>query len=127
MWTLLNNIKTALTDIPELKTVKIGAESGISAMDTPAARIITEYSIPGKNPYFDQGSLQVVLLMDLKNDLETVYQQSIELELLIREALKTIVEFQRIDYDQDSVTVFKASILRFTFTGVRNSSEECGL
>jgi len=128
MWQLLQDIKTALETITELDTVKIGAESGISAKDTPAARIVTEYSEPSKqNKYFDQGSLQVILLLDLKNDLPSVYEDSIALELKIRDALKNIVLFNRIDYDQDSVTVFKASILRFTFSGIRNQKEECRL
>ncbi len=125
MWELLENIKTAIAAIPEIKTVKIGAEMGISAKDTPAARIITEYSEPGQNPYYDQGELQVLLLLDLKNDLEAVYEQSIALELKIRDALKGIVRFNRVDYDQDSVTVYKASILRFYFNGIRNMYVEC--
>ena len=126
MWELLESIKEALEGISELKSVAIGAESGISAKDTPAARVVTEYSEPSKqNKYFDQGAIQVILLLDLKNDLPTVYKNSISLELLIRDALKDIVLFNRIDYDQDSVTVFKASILRFTFSGIRNTVEEC--
>lgn len=128
MWELLNDIKDALETITEIDTVKIGAEKGISAKDTPAVRIITEYSEPNtRNKYYDQGAIQIVLLMDNKNDLEKVYEDSITLELLIRDKLKTInsLLFNRIDYDQDSVTVFKASILRYTFTSIRNTLEEC--
>ncbi len=125
MWDLLKKIRDRLSSIPELETVSIGAEIGITAGSCPAARVITEYSEPGKNRYFDNGAIQVVLLMDLKNDLPTVYQDSITLELKIREALKDIVTFTRIDYDQDSVTVFKASIMRFTFAGIRNTKVEC--
>ena len=127
MWDLLQEIKTALELISGIETVKIGAEMGISAKDTPAVRIISEYSEPSMFKYKDQGALQIVLLMDLKNDLEQVYEDSITFELLIRDALKNIITFNRIDYDQDSVTVFKASILRFTFTGIRNTLEECNL
>jgi len=126
MWELLQSIQAALEGITELKSVSIGAESGISAKDTPAARIVTEYSeYSGQTKAFDQGALQIVLLLDLKNDLPSVYEDSIELELKIRDALKNIVTFNRIDYDQDSVTVFKASILRFTFAGIKNSWAEC--
>lgn len=126
MWGLLGEIKTAIALIPGIETVRIGAEKGISSKDCPAVRIITEYSEPTQQTkYFDQGALQIVLLMDLKNDLESVYQDSIAFELLIRDALKGIVKFNRIDYDQDSVTVFKASILRFTFADIRNTVTEC--
>ena len=128
MWELLNEIKTAIDAIPEIDTVKIGAEKGISAKDTPAVRIISEYSeLDKRSRYHDQGALQIVLLIDAKNDLESVYQTSITLELKIRDALKDIAMFNRIDYDQDSVTVFKASILRYTFSGIRNTLKECNL
>ena len=128
MWELLQTIEEALKTISDLKTVSIGAESGISSKDAPAARIVTEYSEPSsKNKYFDHGVIQVILLMDLKNDLPSVYENSIALELQIRSALKNIVLFNRIDYDQDGVTVFKASILRFTFSGIRNGKTECNL
>jgi len=128
MWNLLEAIKTALEGITELKTVNIGAESGISAKDTPAARIVTEYSEPARqNKYFDNGSLQVILLLDLKNDLPSVYEDSIALELKIRDALKGIVQFNRIEFDRDAVSVFKCSILTFTFSGIRNQKEECQL
>ena len=128
MWELLNEIKTALETIDDLNTVNIGAERGIGAKDTPAARIVTEYSEPSKqNKYFDQGVIQIILLLDLKNDLPSVYEESISLELQIREALKGIVLFNRIEYDQDAVSLMKASILRFTFSGIRNTVEECNL
>ena len=125
MWELLTTIRDRLRTIPELKTADIGMETGISSPDTPAARIVTEYSETSQNLYFDNGSLQIVLLMDLKNDLPTVYEDSISLELKIREALKDVVSFTRIEYDRDGVTVFKCSILRFTFSGIRNSRVEC--
>lgn len=126
MWELLNEIKTALQTIDAIETVKIGAEKGISAKDTPAVRIISEYSEPGqRNKYFDRGALQIVILLDSKNDLESLYEDSIDIELLIRDKLKNIITFNRTDYDQDSVTVFKASILRYTFAGIRNTVEEC--
>ena len=128
MWELLESIETALNGITGVKTVAIGAESGISAGDCPAVRIVTEYSQPSqRSRYHDEGAIRIILLMDLKNDLPSVYEDSISYELLIRDALKDIVSFNRIDYDQDSVTVFKASILRFTFTGIRNTLEECNV
>lgn len=126
MWSLLESIQTALKAIPELKSVSIGAESGISAKDTPAARIVTEYQEPTpKNPYYDQGAIEIILLLDLKNDLPSVYEDSIALSTKIRIALKGIATFNRIDFDRDGVTVFKVSILRFTFSGIRNDKEEC--
>jgi len=115
MLELLNAIKSALLTIPSIKTARIGVEVGISAKDCPAARIVCDYSEVIKQKYFEEGEIQVILLFDLKNDLEAVYQESIEMELLVREKLKTIVDFKRTDYDQDSVAKFKASILRFGF------------
>ena len=126
MFELLESIQTALKTIPDIKTVSIGAETGISAKDCPASRIVTEYREPTpKSKYFDQGTIQVILLLDLKNDLSSVYEQSILIEEKIRIALKDIVYFNRTDYDQDSVSVFKASILRFTFSSIRNNRVEC--
>lgn len=126
MWQLLQDIQTALNTVPELKTVAIGAETGISANDCPAARIVTDYREPSpQNKYFDQGAIQIVLLLDLKNDLPETYEQSIAIEEKIRVALQGIVLFNRADYDQDSVSVFKASIIRFSFAGIRNNKVEC--
>ena len=123
MWELLNEIKALIATIPEIETVKIGAETGISAKDCPAVRIITEYASPLKaNGTYDEGSLQIVLLINSKNDLESLYEQSIALELLIRASLKNKLRFTRVDYDQDSVTVFKASILHFDIVSVPNGS-----
>lgn len=127
MWELLKDIKEKLLEIKELNTVKIGVEQGIGAKDAPAARIVTEYSEPGTNIYYDNGSIQIVLLLDLKNNLEDVYSQSIFLEALIRDKLKKIIKFTRVDYDQDSFTVLKSSILTFTFSGIRNGRQECDL
>jgi len=125
MWELLTTIRDRLRTIPEFKTVNIGVETGIVSDDTPAARIVTEYSETSKNKYFDNGSLQIIIFLDLKNDLPSVYEDSISLELKIREALKDVVEFTRIDYDRDFVTVFKVSIMWFNFSGIRNSRVEC--
>ena len=126
MWELLNSIKTALIAIPGIDSVKIGAETGISAKDCPAVRIIPEYSAANPKAHaLDNGSIQVVLLLNLKNDLEALHEQSIAFELLIRSALKSLVLFDRVDYDQDSVTVFKASILRFTFSNIQSSTIQC--
>ena len=128
MYNLLTEIVAAIETIPEIKTVAIGTESGISAKDTPAARVVTEYrELSARSKQFDQGAIQVLLLLDLKNDLPEVYRQSIELEDKIRNAVKEIATFNRTDYDQDSVTVFKVSIMRFTFTGIRNGLTECNL
>jgi len=127
MWALLQAIKTALEAIPELDTVGIGTERGISAKDTPAARIVTDYTeTKANNRYLDNGELHIVLLLDLKNDLEEVYHQSIDLELLIRDALRPYVNFTRTEYDTDSLTNFKASIIRFNFSGIKNGRyDEC--
>lgn len=126
MWELLQAIKTALETVSELETVKIGSEIGISSGSTPAARIITEYREPSpKNKYFDQGAIQILLLLDLKNDLPSVYEDSILIEDKIRVALANTVLFNRTEYDRDSVTSYKASIIRFTFSGIRNDKKEC--
>ena len=126
MWTLLEAIETALGTVTELQSISIGAEIGISAKDCPAARIVTEYrEFDGSNQAFDRGAIQIILLLDLKNDLPEVYEQSIAIEEKIRLALKNIVFFNRTEYDGDAVSVFKASILRFTFKGVRNDRAEC--
>ena len=125
MWELLNDIKSAIATIPEVKSVKIGAEMGISAKDCPAVRIITEYTERSKNVYYDNGGMQILLLLDLKNDLESVYQQSIHLEGAVRAKVEDYVKFTRTDYDQDSVTSFKATVMRFSIANLRNGRESC--
>ena len=128
MWDLFLSIKTALQTIPDLRSVKIGMETGISAKDTNAARIVSVDSRQSdRNRYFDDGVFQIILLMDLKNDLEQVYQTTFSLETQIRNALLTnrSITYTGSVADQDTVKNFKSSILFFKFTGVRNTLVEC--
>lgn len=126
MWQLLQDIKTALETITEIDTVKIGLEDGITSKQCPAARIIKEYREPTpKAKYFDQGAIEIFLLLDLKNDLPSVYEDSILIEEKIRIALTNIVLYNRTDYDRDSVASFKSSLIRFSFAGIRNNKVEC--
>ena len=124
MWDLLQKMKTALTTIPELDTVLIGTEKGINAKSCPAARIVLEsreYESP-QHKTIDSGDIHILLLLDLKNNIEENYQQSIELEEKIRNTLAPIVAFNRTDYDQDGVSVFKATRIAFTFNRVSNGN-----
>lgn len=126
MWQLLNDIKSALEGITELDTVKIGKESGISAKDVPAARIVREFNEPDPiNKYFDRGEIHILVLLDLKNDFKEVQHQTTILEQKIRDELKSIVDWKITIDDEDTMTVFKGFLVRFSYRGIRNTKEEC--
>ena len=127
MWELLNSIKAALEAIPELKSVDIGAEMGINAGVTPAARIVLERRTANiSRAYIDEGDLYILLLLDLKNDLPKVYEDSIALEEKIRDAVKAIIYFNETLYDSDTTTSFKATMIRFGFRKIDNTRSVTG-
>ncbi len=126
LWDLLIETKAALNTINDFETVGIGIEKGINSNSCPAIRIVTESrGLTPNMKYMDKGYIEIVILLDLKNDIETLYEQSIDLEEKVREVLKGIIDFNETLYDKDSVTVFKSTILRYSFGNIRNTKEEC--
>jgi len=122
---LLITIENILSSMTVFETVSIGAERGISAKDTPAARIVQEYFSPEPNQFFYEGELQVVILLDIKNGARDMNLATNTIALEIIKELSGVVKFKRALHDQDSVTVFKSAILIFSFSGIRNSRVEC--
>ncbi len=124
--TLLEEIETALNTIIELDTVEIATEKGINARSCPAVRIVpVRRSIFTKMPYLDNGTIKIIILLDLKNKASEQTKESIIMEERVREVLKGIINYQDTEYDQDSVTVFKATILTYSFGNIPNTRTEC--
>ncbi len=128
MWELLEEIKAKLQTIPEFDTVAIGTEKGIGSKDCPAVRVVLDYrERDTTRNYFDHGNIQIIILLDLKNDLEALYEQSITLEEKVRSLLNRTLVFTRTEYDGDSVSAMKVTILNFGFKSVQNdTSYQCG-
>ena len=76
MWPLLLEIESALSVIPEIKTLKIGTELGISAKDTPMIRIDpVRQEMSGIYKYFFTGSIEITFAVDTKNDTREADRQ----------------------------------------------------
>lgn len=126
MWELLNEIVSAIGTIPEVNTVKIGTETGISSKQTPAVRVVLDSRQQDmKRLNLDGGNIRVIIILDLKNDLPKLYEETIELEEAIRSKLASIVQFDNTQYDGDTVSAFKVTILNYRFGKVENHVGPC--
>ncbi len=122
---LLDEIETALDTITEFKTLKLSTEMGISAKECPACRIVPINRQVSSVKYNDSGEIQIVVLLDLKNNVSEMQRQSILFEEAIREVLNPIIKYTYTEYDRDGISNFKAVILSYSFDGLRNSQVEC--
>ncbi len=124
---LLLDIKAALITIPEFKTVGIGEESGITSPDCPATRIVLNTSIL-TNPqlFFDNGDLEIRIYLDTKNDMESGYLQTVDLQYKVREAVDHLLSYRVTTYNTFVEMPFFVSSISFGFSGVRNQRDsEC--
>jgi len=130
MWDVIEEIETALKTVIEFKTVNIGVESGLSAKECPAIRIVPiSKEVNDKLRFSDDANINIVLLIDLKNNLREASRISIADEILIRGVLSKIkgITFNQTTYDQDSVKAFKATVLNYSLRFIEKDlkGKEC--
>ncbi len=123
LYKLLETIRDTL--LPAFDTSKIGGETGISNKDTPAIRtiLLTRYQ---ENSGYDRGQLRIDILVDTKNNLEEMYDLSIELEEEARRLLNTVsnISYTKTVYDGDQTKVFKVTQLFYDYQ-IRVATQEC--
>jgi len=120
---VLVDIKTKLSLIPDIKSLKIGLETGIGAKDCPFIRVIAE----NNTQEFDKDILgfSIVFGFDIKNkDLEIMYEKMYSLEQEIRK----ILEYNLINgdcffsvtmTDEDKLNNLKTAMCRFRVENIR--------
>ena len=124
LYEILDELKnTIITNISEIKTCKIGLESGISASDVPFVRVIPVEDNVDERMQLNITVDVVVGTLQL-SDLEETYKK----HLTIKDKLIKILDEYQLElagvvytggvYDSDEVENFKISILRFELTGV---------
>lgn len=134
---LLIEIKTKLTAIPSVESLKIGMEKGIGSKDCPFIRIVPEYNSKSKEGRQskcnadgsggqDELTFQVIFGFDLKNqELEALYQEYYDLEEEIRSILLTKytenghAQFIHTATDEDRISNIKSAVSRFKIAGIR--------
>ncbi len=110
----LEAIKEKIKELNEFKSVKIGLERGADkAINCPFVRIIQEAQ--EYEGFRVDLILQIVVVFDVKNDLEKLYKEfneaiyKIELKLL---ELPVKIEPLSVNYDEDRLMNLKAGVLR---------------
>ena len=130
-YNILEEIKTKLSLVPNIKTLKIGMEKGVGSKDSPFVRIVPEITVPSiDNSCLEGGgddtSVDIIYGFDTKNkDLELLYDQFYTMEKDIREALvNTSYTSGRCVFistltDQDQLVNIKSAIIRFEMLGIK--------
>jgi len=124
IYEILDALKILIKDnIPEIRSVKIGVEAGISAKDTPFVRLIPDES------YYDRDSdfcldFNILLGTLTQHSLEETYELHHLIEQKIVELLdntelsNALILLKNTLYDRDEVENFKATLLQFTIKGL---------
>ena len=124
MWELVNEIKTALAGISDINTSRIGVEVGIGAKDCPAARVDPEVR-SANDKYYNGGKMQILILVDAKNDLELAYQSLFDIEeqaIVALRGVSALLSDPDTQYDLNSVANFKSCILVYNYR-IKNGDE----
>jgi hypothetical protein len=126
---LLTLIKTTLATVPNTATCQIGLEAAITADDYPLIRIVPTRLLPASEGY--QRSMEVLIyfgapLLEVKDGLEAVYEELLEMEAAILDAMRfTLIHsvrdqdlFVRVQYidtitDEDRLPLYKLFASRF--------------
>ncbi len=124
---LLLDVEDALESIPELNTVGIGVEAGITSKDVKAARIVLNSSeLSQPQQFYDSGQLDILLFLDVKNDLRLGWFESINLQYSIREKLQGMLTYYSTIYNSFADSPFFVTTISFNLSGVRNTlAGEC--
>ena len=111
----LEDVRDNLTELNKFKKVFIGMPKGIErSKETPFAIILLD-QIDHKGVRIDL-TFQLVIAIDIKNDLEELYKDFLELDYLAKENLFRLpykVAIETTFMDEDKLTAFKAGIIRF--------------
>ncbi len=128
---VLVEIKSKLTVISEIDTLKIGMEKGIGAKDCPFVRIVPEINNPSENNNCLEGgaedlTFEIIFGFDIKNkDLELLYQEYYKMEKDIKEVLVNAVyvtgicNFLHTVTDEDKLANIKTAISRYEIVGIK--------
>lgn len=121
IYPILKDIKTTLSEINGVKSLRIGLEKGAdSAINTPLVRIVVEKTeAKGLN---EDLIFQVILAFDTKNDLELLYEKFYEMEYTVKELLMSKLPYEIYFLssvsDEDRLNSIKAGVLRFRLVGL---------
>jgi hypothetical protein len=126
---LLTLIKTTLATVANTATCQIGLEAAITADDYPLVRIVPTRLLPASEGY--QRGMEVLIyfgapLLEVKDGLEAVYEELLEMEAAILDAMRfTLIHsvrdqdlFVRVQYidtitDEDRLPLYKLFASRF--------------
>jgi hypothetical protein len=129
MMETLERVKTALTDIPGITTLKIGLEANLTAADYPILRIVPGRAIPSQLVGARQIELTIYLGLpiqpfdDTPDDdgrvrLEKLYAALFDLEAQVISALATIgCRYTDSILDEDRVDAYKLLAVRARVEG----------
>lgn len=123
IYTVLEELRDKLADISGVTTCKIGLEAGLSPDDYPIIRLV-----PVKISRIDQSKVKMELtiyfgqnLTEADQGLEAVYQNLLDFEKLIKEAIKfgNGYKIHHLDTitDEDRLEHFKIFASRFEVVG----------
>lgn len=122
LYDVLVETKEKLSSIPDIKSLKIGLDSGIGAKDCPFIRIIAGDDTNKER--FRDIDINIVYGVHITNrDLEQMYQKLYELQEQIITALEYnlssgICRYLSTTVDEDRLANLKSSISHFRVEGV---------
>ena len=93
MFDLLQQIRDALKDVPNINTVKIGVEKSLNAKDYPFIRVVAQPSKPNPENFRNEiSTIEIVYgeMVNVKQNLEAIYQKVYETEKKIREIMSNL-------------------------------------
>jgi len=120
---VLVDIKEKLSTIDDIKSLKIGLETGIGSKDCPFVRIIANSNT--QEFRVDTLNFSVVYGFDVKNkDLESMYEKMYALEKKIRETLEYNLSIGDCFYvstvtDEDKLSNLKTAMSTFRVDDIR--------
>ena len=119
---VLIDIKTVLSSIADIKSIKIGIETGLGSKDCPFIRIVPASDV--RDGQYRNIEVNIVYGFDVKNkDLELMYEKLYSLQEQIISTLQYNTNIGDCFYistmtDEDRLTNLKSSISRFRIENI---------
>lgn len=119
---VLFNVKEKLSSIPDIKSLKIGLETGLGSKDCPFIRVIAGNDV--KNGGYRNINVNIVYGFDVKNrDLELMYEKLYLLQEQIIDTLQYNTDIGDCFYisttvDEDRLSNLKSSISHFNIENI---------